>query len=212
VIQGGATFRKWLVQRVSTTRWSRHGGSRENAEKIASDLGVTPEILMEAWQERIARSKIKGVAQHRRKKINERDHPQMDLPMPKMIWELWMDYVDSAHLKGSDVLRGLMNAYLLGDWEPKHIGTKWIWNGEVVPIPNIATYRAENGEKWPYIEKALVSVGAREAFRERASCMNSTMAGHLRGLVIDLLQGRCQIQPIDARRMFEDPMRYLDME
>lgn len=202
-----AQFRGWLVDRIRSTKWQAYGGSDALARDWGAKLGVAPELLREAYElERAAlnSSEFRKLTGQRTSQTRQ-DTPQVYLEFPEGAWDAWHDQCDRLHFRSSELLRALVNAYLLSDWEPEavHMGSRWIWEGKVCKVRKLAE------RKHSRRERALVSRGAHDALAYRARHNRVSFQGLLRGIVLEFLLGRVTPIPIEAKRMFQDPARYL---
>lgn len=193
-----ARFRDWLERSLRASQWWRFGKTAEQAKVWGPKLGLMPDVLMAAYQ---IKQEEDASGPYRRltgPKVNDHDNPQLYVDFCKDVWDAWHDRCDHLHLKSSVLFRGLVNSYLLGDWEPVQVGKSWVWRRQ--------TYTKADRK---LREQCLVSRGAREALRVRAQRGRTTVQGLLRGIILEYLDGSVEPILVEARRMFEDPLRYL---
>lgn len=197
-------FRTWLVRQVRTSRWFQYGRTPELAAQWGKRLGVAPDILQRAYALKKAEDDKRPFRELTGQRVNEKDNPQLYVHFPEEIWLYWHDECDRLHLKSSALLRGIINTYLLGDWEPLHLSHRWEWKGKICRITRLD--RVAYSRK----EACLVSRGAKEALQVRSQRQRVTLSALLRGIILEYLEGRIEPVFVDAKRMFEDALRYVE--
>lgn len=200
----GRSFQRWLIDRLSDTGHVRTLGE---PGPLAERLGVTVEVLVAAravHQQRLSaasRVPVLGV------KVSEHAHPQIDVFMPKPVFDIWLDYCDSAKIKGSVILRSAIDAYLRDNWEPPYVLNTWRLGGKSYALNEYKTRK--QGTR--IVEKTLITRGALRALRRRSTLGGASVRAILRGLITELLEGRMALPPpMPYRAMWDDPARYFE--
>lgn len=199
-------FRKQLIRQLATTAWAALGVTDEDIARHARGLGVAPELLKAAHDIVERERKARGLKPVQGQKKNERTFPQLEIHMPAELFDLWHSWCESQHCTSNALGRGLIHAYLLGTWEPAHLGQHWVYKGKVMTVPRKNYTEAA----WPYRERIFVTRGAKAALVFRARRQHTTMTALVRGLMLEVLEGRYRtVIPKDARSMFDDVDRYV---
>jgi hypothetical protein len=202
------SFRHWLVEKLSGTDYAFRHIPDASIDAVAHQLGVEPEVLLEArlvvLERRLARGRGVGAGRARRGS----GHYQLQCVFVEPLWQLWQELCELRGLRGSQLLRSLVHAYLLGNWEPEQVSTQWVWRGRAYGAGGSARYRYAH----PFRERALSPRGARRALVRRAARLGTTVQGLLRGVIVATLEGQWaragSIPIIDARTMYDDEARY----
>lgn len=201
-------FRRWLIEKVKRSRWVTYPS--DSLEAVARRIGVQPDVLVEAQAELTEERRHDGklplklgtgrVRQARRK--------QIDLDVPKPVFDDWLAYCQTRDLPPSVVLRSLIHTLLSGPENPSWTGRAWWYRGKTHRLSNYAEV-AKRGW-WPYNAKTDVTPGAARALALRAQALGCTYTGLVRGAIIDLLEGRTQRLNVvtSASSMWEDETRY----
>lgn len=203
-----ARFRRWLIEKVKRSRWVTY--PTDSLEAVALRIGVQPEVLVQAQHELTEERRSEGklpiaigsghVVQDKRK--------QIDLDVPKAVFDDWTQYCQTRDLPSSVVLRSLIHTLLSGPENPTWTGRGWWYRGKMHRLTNYAT----TGEKgwWPYNAKTDVTPGAARALNIRAQSVGCPYTALVRGTMIDLLEGRTKRLNIitSASSMWEDESRY----
>ena len=202
-------FRRWLVGRVGATRWSDAGRSLPMAKRTARQLGLHWSVLVDAYAKKAAQRRAAGLQETLGRKRAGTPHHQIEMTMPKEVFDSWHTRCELLGLESSAVLRSLLHAYLLGPQEPEP-RSRWLVHGKWVSVPTkLVRPGGKDGPPWPYREKALITRGARMALRRRADRMNVSTWSIMRGLIVDFTSGKIRdVAPVDARTMWDDPDRY----
>ena len=180
-------------------------------EELAVELGVTPDVLVEArlnvLEERIKGGRPPPLGPKRAGS----GHYQVELWMPETIFHVWKHEAERRGLDGSALLRSMIHAYLRGSWEPESTPKHWVWRGQGYDV-NFHGWRQAHGTRYPYRERALITSGAKRALGRRASRLAVRPASVLRALVLDVIEGNWAspgaIAIVDASGMFDDEEKY----
>lgn len=204
-----AGFRRRLVGLLATTTWARVGVTKEEIVRHAQGLGVAPEIL-QAARDIVDRERTsRGLKPVEGPKKTEAQFPQLEIDMPEKVFDDWHTWCDMQHSTSNALMRGIIHVYLLGDWEPAWVSRHWRYKGETLLVPRKG-YEEKNRAAWPYRERVLVTRGAKNALIFRAARTNTNATAIVRGLVLEILEGRYRkVVPRDARSMFADTQRYV---
>jgi len=207
---GAARFRRWLVDKLKASRWPR--STNDSIVKMAKLIGVRPEVLEQAQQELDEEAKQGGRrrcqvgAPNRMRGVKRR---KVEVQLPKRVYDDWISYCTLRQLPSPLVLRGLVHDLLTGPRQPTKMERKCYYRGRTYALTG---YRY--GTKWPYVAKTDVTEGAARALILRATASSTTTAALLRGLVLDLLEGRVQKVTVisSSSAMFDDETRYWTLE
>jgi hypothetical protein len=192
-------FRRWLVRKLAETRW---GGWNHDMsiEDLAKYLGVQPDVLLDAHKYSLSLASrgevIAGLEPIKIRRGGQRgtlgSQLTVLLVMPKEIKEAWDSYRDLGGWTDSVLMRSLIHYGLTRSDQPKWLGRGWPYRGH--------TYRCNGWGKtendWPWRIITRISPGAKAALIRRSMASRITLRGFIRGLVLDLLEGR--IQSFDA--------------
>ncbi len=201
-----SAFRRRLVSLLATTHWARIGP--EEVERHAKGLGVAPEILQAARDVVDRERKKRGLKPIQGRKVNEATWPQLEIDMPEKVFDDWHTWCEMQQSTSNALLRGIIHAYLLGTWEPEWVSRHWRYKGSTLIVPRRG-YEEKHRAAWPYRERVLVTTGAKRALIFRAARTNTTATAIVRGLMLEILEGRYgNVIPRDARSMFADVQRY----
>lgn len=175
--------------------------SDEAIERTAERMGIRTDVLLEAR----VRTRLKMTAAGVPPPVSVRykqHNLQLILCFPEVVWEKWVKHVDDWGVDSGALLRSLIQAYLLGSWEPETVNNRWIWEGRHEPVVRSGLCRA----------KTYVTRGARMALTVRARMLGCSVMAVLRALVIANMNGtfgrRGVLKIIDTRSMFDDETRY----
>jgi len=203
-MQGVRQFRRWLVDRLKESSWPT---TREPIEEVARQLGLQPDVLLQATAELAAAREQAGRGVRPAAGLlptPRRDQPIIEMSVPKEIAAEWRGFCEARDLESNMLFRSLLHTYLSGSREPAWIQKRWKYRG--------ATYKmhgTRRGKRWPHRIRSVVSQGALRALRRRAQRLGARPAAVLRGLVIDLLEGRFgYVKMTDVSAMWDDPNRY----
>lgn len=189
------TFRTWLIEQLKLSRWSVM--SRETVTDAAKRLGVQEDALEQAISERASGKKL-----HAPRQLAEQRH--LKLWMPDTVHQDWMEYCKVLGVTSAILLRSLVQRYLLDPvTTPTMLDRRWIYRNK----RHIA--RAETRVDL----QSRISRGAQQALDYRSRQLRITAANLMKGLVVDLLEGRTrQVKIVTAAEMWGDPKRYLNPE
>lgn len=203
-------FRDWLVSRLADTRFAGWTYEPERLGRVSDQLGVQPSVLRDACEIRQQRRRETGRPLVRKGFGGaSREYPQIEVNMPGAVWHAWRDACAQAGVLPSAMLRSIVHVYLQGDWEPEHISRHWVFKGRAFEVRDRRFHR-ETGKKWPYRERAVITRGANIALMRRAELQRASRHALLRGLVLEVVNGRLtRLVPIDATNMWDDAERYL---
>jgi hypothetical protein len=203
-------FREWLVDRLmgteAATRPLQDGGLPE----LAAQLGVQVDALLEARAKRA----VIDAAEQRQPRMGQKvdnKHYQITVFFPEAIHQEWLTQAKARGLKGSALLRSILNAYLMGSYEPKNVLKHWHWRGCSWPC-DTHRWGLEHDGPWPFTDRALLPQGARRALVIRARRIGASMTAVCRALVCETLDGKFGqpgvLEIVDAATMFDDESRY----
>lgn len=203
-----ALFRAWLVKKLTRTRWVQ---SRDaDLQAIAERLGVTPSVLVEAQAALDAERREGGHAPAELGTRRRRSSRKIiDLEMPVTVAADWKAYCAERHLVSSVLLRSLVHTLLSGPNDPSWVGARWLYRGTFHEMTGYKSYKLR-GAQWPHGAKADITHGAARALVLRASRARCNQTALLRGMAIDLLEGRLkgfQIVTMSSQ-MWDDESRY----
>lgn len=201
-------FRLRIVRLLRTTAWPGECHNEELLKKHAAALGVAPELLAEARRLDVEERRARGLKPTESEKTNERDYPQLEIDMPEVVWRDWHLLAERRHLHPNAMMRGLLQDYLLGKTEPATIDVHWEYKGKRYLL-NKRQWEEAHHRAWPFRERVFVTRGATEALGIRAKRIHQSRAAILRGLVLELLAGKRMPRPLEARAMYDDPLRYV---
>lgn len=191
------------------TVWPRINFEREGElERLSKALGVRPDVLQEASDRLDAEKRGRGLPTRKGMKNREKGFPQLELDFPEKIYDDWLTWCELRNGKSQALIRGLIHDYLLDTWEPEVLSSSWIYKNKV-HVLGIRLWEEKHHAAWPYRERIFVTVGAKQALHFRATRQNISSRALLRGLILEALEGRtANIRPVDARSMYDDPLRY----
>ena len=206
---GATTFRRWLVEKLKQSRWAR---SREDTvETMAVRIGVQPDLLEQAQRELDEEQRRQGrrkvhIGQPYQPRVSRR---KVEVQLPRRVHEDWVAYCGHRGLRPAVVLRSLVHRLLSGPQQPSWLGRDCFYRGKTYSLEGY-----KRGQKWPYLAKTDVTQGANRALTRRAMVTGTTVAGLLRGVVLDLLEGRTRHLTVitSTNSMFDDENRYWTLE
>lgn len=176
--------------------------------RVSALLGVTEDVLQEAADICANERRKKGLRTTTGVKRREASHPQLELDFPEVVYDDWLTWVELQASNSNALIRGVLHEYLLNDWEPEWLGSAWQYKGKNYVLGKSA-WEAKHHRAWPYRERTFVTAGAKEALTYRANLQNVSATAIVRGLVLEALAGRiAYVRPMDARALYDDPMRY----
>jgi hypothetical protein len=200
----GSAFRNWLVQKLKqTSAASRPDPARTLAEQ-AMALGVQPDVLALAQRELAEETRAAG-RRPTLKDVKKRQY--YTLSMPKEVWEDWQKYCELRRLESSVLLRSLIVSLLSGPKQPTYTGLRWMYRGRRLTHEGSGEYR-KAGKHWPYVARTELTQGAYRALRKRADSSRATPSGMVRGMILDLLEGRLKRLRIVTPDLWDDETKY----
>jgi hypothetical protein len=196
-------FRAWLVQQLKGYRFPSMTG--ESRAALANRLGVIPELLEQAHDERaeelLARGKLPR--QLGRRAFNRSDYFTIAVTMLAVVHADWTEFCKALHILPSALLRSLIEHFLVTKQRPRAIGKTWHYKRQLHTI----------GAKGRLLAKTRITRGAQIALDNCADHWNTTATGIVRGLVTDMLEARALpagLRIIAFSVMWGDPARYWD--
>lgn len=173
-------------------------------EALAVQIGTTEELLKEA-KRRFGKRRRGNTGN----KVNEKEHPQLEVDMPKEVHEQWLFWCERNCVEPNATIRGLLHQYLLSRWEPVWLNGSWRFRGKILKYDPVAWERKNKGA-WPHRERPLVTKGARDALHHRAHRLGIPRSWIIRGLILEVLEGRLkEVLPVAARTMYSSAESYL---
>jgi len=204
-------FRKWLVERVAASRWGVVSASDDDVEVMAREIGVQPDVLLEARVQALRERVRAGRVQPMGDKKAHSQHYQFELLMPEEVFRAWKHEAQRRGVDGSALLRSLIHSYLLGTWQPTEVPKRWVWCGRgytVVP----REWKAAHGSRYPFRERCLIPPGAQRALVRRGRELGTTPSAIVRALVLNAIDGLWAgpgtITIVDCTGMYDDEDRY----
>jgi hypothetical protein len=201
-------FRERLIELVIATAYARDPMTDDKIDEVAKLIGVDPEVLIEARvRYRLQRRRDGYQIPLGQKKRGSRHH-QLFCEMPREVFEAWRREAERRAVLPSALLRSIVQAYLLGSYEPPELLRHWYWRGRVVAIEPYAEKKQRVGG-YPYREVALITQGSWRALRLRAERRGHGAAAIVRALVLEIVDGKHErLRLIDAQSMYDDETRY----
>lgn len=196
-------FRRWLIDQLKLTQWPRRRD--QTPAELAQALGVQLEVLQVAMTElraeEVARGRLPSTL------VRQQDEvvlAALDVTMPEAVWKDWSAYCERRQLAPAVLLRSLVHCFLNQQANPSWVAAYWRYRGQILHISKRKT--------WPWKAFARVPRGVEIALTRRAKAIGTTRAALLRGIIIDMLEGRTtRIPLIAARAMWNDPERYVQV-
>lgn len=188
--------------------WARVPIVDDDIERVAKQLGLDPDFLLEVRAEAKIRDAEAGIPRlgvtHHQAIFSGAQHKrtyQFRMPMPPEPWKAWKEECERRGVEGAALLRSLIHWYLLGSHEPEPVTIGWIWNGKKHP-------RSDEDEK-KRAERAVIPRGARRALRRRAVARRTTEQALARALVLEVVDGkRAAVKLVSPKQMYDDETRY----
>jgi hypothetical protein len=148
----------------------------------AARLGVNLDVLEEATRESADEFRRQGKLRRQlgSKAFYPEDYANLEVTMPPKIHEEWSTFCRVTGLKSSVLLRSLVHDFLPSGSGPRTIGRSWLYGGERFKIKPSGRLHA----------KTQITRGAEIALEHRAKLLNVTTTGIVRGIIVDLLEGR----------------------
>lgn len=206
-----ALFRRWAKDRLKESVWVTYSG--ESLEKVSARLGLRPELLREAQKEL---SEERRAAGREPAKLGSRPTarvhailPRVDLVMPPAVDRDWRTYCRARRMSRAVVLRSLVHKLLSSPRQPSYIGPHWLYRGKIEKVVYARGGKKGKG-RYLHATASPVTHGAHRALHLRARNNNVDPTTLVRGMVLDLLEGRIRELPIcgQVREMWDDPKRY----
>lgn len=196
------TFRAWLVRQLQVVRWSSPDG--EPIAETAKTLGVRVDVLEEAIAARaltnIARGKPRRALGKRA--LHRFDYALIRLTMPAVVREDWMRYCEALRVSPAIVLRSLIHQFLLTGNRPSTMTAAWHYRGAVHSLSRAVRSVSPNSP-------TRITRGAQQVLDEYADLWGVRPSAIVRGLVIDMLEGRTRaLQIVSYSELWGDPARY----
>jgi len=195
-------FRRWLIEQLKTRRWRTIAG--ETVEVRAARLGVDLDVLEEATRESADEFRRQGKL---RRQLGSRafypeDYADLEVTMPPKIHEDWSTFCSVTRLKSSVLLRSLVHDFLLTRSRPRNIGRSWQYGGERLKIKPKGRFHA----------KTQITRGAESALEHYAKLWDVTTTGIVRGIIVDLLEGRgpTRLRVVRFSELWGEVARYLE--
>lgn len=197
------TFRAWLVRQIQVLRWSSPAG--ESVADTAKALGVRKDVLEEAIAARELANQQAGKPRRAlgKRALNRSDYALVRVTMPAPVHADWKRYCETLGVKGSAILRSLIHAFLLTGAKPTSLVSEWRYRGAVYKLESSVTRLLTPSAP------TRVTRGAQRVLDEWAAHWCVRSAAIVRGLVVDLLEGRTRALKIVAYpELWGDPARY----
>lgn len=195
-------FRDWLIRQLVMTRWPMKPPTPE----LADELGVTVSVMREAFELRAQATAKRGKTRPRQGAART-DHALLRIYLPKVVYRDWAAYRKVLTLSNGAMLRSLVHHFLLDPKRPTTTDPSWHYRGGVYRIT------PEDGSPPKLNICTRITRGAEAALDHHALGWDVSPSAVLRGLVIDLLEGRTtRLKIIGYRELWGDPARYLTPE
>lgn len=195
-------FRDWLVRQLVATRWPQEPATAD----LARELGVSYSVLEEAFELRGKLTSERGKTRpyHGGVRI---DHALVRIYMPRVVHKDWLAYRGILHISNGALFRSLVHHFLLDPQRPTTTSPAWHYRGAVYHIT------PKNGQSNKLNICTRITRGAEAALDHHALGWDVSPSALLRGLTIDLLEGRVKrMKIIGYRELWGDPARYLTPE
>lgn len=199
-------FRQWLVLKVKQSRWRAVAG--EELETVARRLGVQPEVILEAQAALDADQAALGRSERVVGSPATYGVPRrVDVNFPKPVWQDWEAYCKLRQLQHGVLLRSLIHTLLSGPDQPRWLGRGWVYRGHRL---RMLSSDAKGKKNWPYTAKTWITHGASRALVVRANVCGCTVTALMRGIVLELLEGRLErvLMASAVQAMWDDETRY----
>jgi hypothetical protein len=204
-------FRNWIADRLQGTDFVSRQLKDSEVDALAKGIGVQPDVLLAARVKWELTRATEGAAQRLGKKVAGSKHYQLEVRFPEEIHKEWAGFAASRNVGGSVLLRSIVHAYLRGTYEPPQLVKYWHWRGKRWPF-SYRTYEQKEKKKWPWRERALITIGARRAMKIRSQLRGSGIETMARALILASMAGkfaqRGQLELVDSASMFDDETRY----
>lgn len=204
-------FRNWIADRLQGTDFVSRPLKDSDVNALARDIGVQPDVLLAArvkWQ--LTRA-TEGSAERRGQKVAGSKHYQLEVRFPEEVHKEWLELAASRSVGGSVLLRSIVHAYLRGTYEPPQLVKYWHWRGKTLRMGQ-NKYEQDGHGKWPWRERALVTLGSKRALKIRSQLRGVGVETMARALILATMAGkfaqRGQLELVDAASMWDDETRY----
>ena len=202
--QDESRFRDWLVHRVKHSRWTAR--NCPDLDAVAWRIGVQADVLVDAQAALDAEQRAAGRTPVQiGKRLQVQKQTGFSIDLPPIVYEDLRAYCKLRQLAITVVMRSLITKLLTGTAQPQWLGRGWYYKGNHYPA-------ARQGERHPV--RADVTSGATEALGRRAVVCGVSVSALLRGMVIDLLEGRISRMVIvnSLTQMPDDASKYVTLE
>jgi hypothetical protein len=203
--QDESRFRAWLVQRVKHSRWTSRNCT--DLAAVARRLGVQPDVLVDAQSALDAEQEAAGRTSSRigQRYVQHRKPRVFTVDMPPVVFADMKAYCELRQVNPFVVLRSLVVKLLTGTAQPTWLGRGWLYKGQHYPSESHGVRHSVGTD---------VSEGAGEALTIRATVTGVSPSALLRGMVIDLLEGRVVRLTIvnTVAQMPDDVNQYVTLE
>lgn len=191
------------MRQLQVLRWSSPSPSASVAE-TAKALGVRADVLEEAIRGRALTNQRRGKPARSigKRTMNRFDYALVRVTMPPPIYKDWSEYCQTLRVKPAAVLRSLIHEFLLTGNKPTTMTHEWRYRGSV--------YQLESRFKRSVPSAPTrITLGAQQVLDEYADHWSVKATAIMRGLVVDLLEGRTRAMKIVAfPELWGDPARY----
>lgn len=202
------TFRAWLVRQLTVTRWP----SVDPTPALAAELGVTLDVLEEAYGvlEAAAKRRGKPRTRHGKRVLARTDYALVRVYTPPAVHRIWHAYRKILHLNSGAVLRSLVHHFLQNPARPTTTSESWHLGGKVYKLEGRSL--GDHRKNYPNI-CTRITRGAEVALDHHAAEWNVPPTTVIRGLVVDLLESRVKrLVIVGYPELWGDPDRYLHPE
>ncbi len=210
-----AGFRRWLIERVSESRWPVYRDDTDEA--IAKRIGVQVEVLVAAREvlkertasERVPEGQRLGMPRSRARARHDRErHRSMVfLEPPREVYEEWMARCERLKLPKATLLRSVCHYVLQLSTQPTWVSETrrrgmWVFRGKWFAQADIREHR--------YRLKCELTDPAFRALALRAENTNTSVGAIARWGVCLLVAGKLEHIPIvgSLNGLYKEPSRY----
>lgn len=175
------------MNQLTRTGWARRS---DDLESCARALGVQPDVLREAREQYGRRPRAETAA--------------LCIKFPEVVFKHWRAVASAQKLESALLMRGLIEALLLGGRLPTWAGRFWFFRGKKYDIT------IPQGTNWPWKVYTEISRGADRALEDIARVNKTTKTALVRGQVLDYLEGKThRVVLLNSSAMAGDSERYL---
>lgn len=196
------TFRAWLVRQLQALRWSSPEGA--SVAESAKALGVQQDALEEAIAARALANQKRGKPRRAlgRRALNRADYALVRLTMPAPVYAHWQSYCRTLGVAPAAILRSLIHGFLMTGQKPTTMTPHWRYRGEIYRLNRTIRSITPNSP-------TRITRGAQQVLDEYAELWGVRASFIVRGLVVDLLEGRTRaLQIVAYPELWGDPNRY----